>query len=421
MRKIFQILIFTLIPLMGFSQIDKLLKNKNLYCGIKLGINHSKFRNEIPDLNYGTRPLLGLYAKYRIVKQLYIKSSAAYSFKNSKSARPYLNFENQYFDFNFTPQFQIIKDIFVHAGISYSYLIAANQIVFDGDNCNGVSRINNEGFYSETSIATGIEFKLQKYLNFELNYYIPTSKNNTKNFQLTLDILLNKKEPKKETFKQILRRKSKEQIKQLKNGTLLIRLKTFEKSIEALRKSGKKISAEKFKRQQKFKNIKLISAFKKHFNFSKFVFFYSNNSKDVLNKNYKNIFLNDSLIIDNSIKIDTANSIFIADFTTVEQDTTKYFSSYRFDRNDNGAYKKNKNYYGGPNLGLYALIIKDENSFQLSKPFPYYIRASHFPLKKRPKQTLLPSQLLQKQIERSYNKTVKKLNKKLTKYYNNNN
>ena len=84
MKKIIQILLLSLIPLMGFSQIDKLLKNKKFYCGINIGINNSKFMNESQDLNYGTRPFLGLYTKYRFVKRLYIKSSAAYSVKNSQ-------------------------------------------------------------------------------------------------------------------------------------------------------------------------------------------------------------------------------------------------------------------------------------------------------------------------------------------------
>ena len=84
--------------------------------------------------------------------------------------------------------------------------------MFDGDKSNGVKRIDYEGYNSETSIATGIEFKFQNNINFEFNYYIPTSKSNIKNFQLALDILLIKKEKKKESFKQKLRRKSKEQI-----------------------------------------------------------------------------------------------------------------------------------------------------------------------------------------------------------------
>jgi hypothetical protein len=182
---------------------------------------------------------------------------------------------------------------------------------------------------------------------------------------------------------------------------------------------GKLDTANKVRGEQEIENKKIVEAFKNKFNFCKIAFFYSNNSTNVRKRKFENIFLNDSLIIDNSITIDTTKAIFIAEFETIEQDTLKYFSFYDYEQDRNWSVKKVAHYYGGPDFGFDALLIRDKNFNQLCEPFPYYTRAIFKSLKEHPEESIFIAPILMFQ-NYSYNETVKNMNWKLTRYYKRN-
>lgn len=193
---------------------------------------------------------------------------------------------------------------------------------------------------------------------------------------------------------------SKEQINQLKNGALLIRLKTKMNSIAALKKIGKNKLAAKVEKNQADYNLSIISAFRANFNFCPTYFFFSGFSTNIRERQFnKVVFLNDSLLPDTTLKF-KKTSFLTAEFGTIQQDTAKYFSHYSYEPNAKLSVKRVKNYYGGPNMGFAALIINSDKFVQLRRPFPYYVRTFES----------LP-------IERSVNKAVRKMNKKLYKYY----
>lgn len=202
-------------------------------------------------------------------------------------------------------------------------------------------------------------------------------------------------------FRKLMRILAKEQINQLKDGALLVRLQTKENSIAALRKIGKDKLAGKVETKQRNYNIGIISAFKTNFNFCPTYFFFSDYSQNIIERQvYKVAFLSDSLHEDNSIKF--SNQKFLtAEFGTIEQDTIEYFSHRSYESNGNGSLKRVANYHGKPHMGFGALIIKSDQLIQLRRPFKYYARTFD----------KLP-------IKRSLNNTVRRMNKKLNKFYN---
>ena len=156
-----------------------------------------------------------------------------------------------------------------------------------------------------------------------------------------------------------------EQINQLKEGALLIRLKTKSNSILALRKMGKDKLADKVAQKQADYNLNIVIAFKTTFNFCPTYFFFSDYSKEVREKRFDQVvFLNNNLLADSTIKFD--NKYFLtAEFGTIEQDTAKYFSHYSYEPDSSLSLKRVSNYYGGPDLGFGALIIKSDKFIQL--------------------------------------------------------
>ena len=205
---------------------------------------------------------------------------------------------------------------------------------------------------------------------------------------------------KKISFRKQLNASTKEQINQLKDGALLVRLKTKKLGITALRKLGKNEQADEIEKKQAEFNLNIISAFKTNFNFCPTYFFYSDYSTNVKENQFdKVIFLNDSLRPDTTIKFENKKFL-VAEFGTIEQDTVKYFSNYSYEQKENWSVKKASNYSGGPDFGCDALIIRSDKLIQLRHPFPYFIRT---------REPLPRKQVL--------NRTVKTMNKKLTKFY----
>jgi hypothetical protein len=189
------------------------------------------------------------------------------------------------------------------------------------------------------------------------------------------------------------------QINMLKNGVLLVRLKTKKKSIDALRKLGKEKQANKLESNQLELNQKIVNAFRNRFNFCPTIFFYSDYSNAVRTKSFNQIFfLNDSLQHDSSITLDQTEYFLIAEFSHIEQDSAKHFDHYYKAQGENG-YEQRSQYYGGPNVGFPALVVKTDQFVQLKKPFPYYVKTQEFVIKRKP------------------DGVVKKLNRKIQRFY----
>lgn len=416
LKKMYYTLAFLLMALAGFGQENKLPMDQKLFLGINYGINLTKFHSDTVNFSYAARPALGGFMNCKIYKKAWLKSSIQYSLKGSTAISPFLKIVNTSIDFNIIPQFKLYDGFFIQSGISYSNSLNSKKITLNGNSRNGVEKTLIAKPPSEINGIVGVEFRLHNNLNIAFNYFVPLSQNQTNNFQITLNYCLNNKESKKQNIIRQKKRVAEEQIKNLKNGTLLVRLKTSEPKINALIKMGDLEEASKIKKAQDIENKKIVAAFKNNFNFCKTVFFFSNNSDNVRKGNCENIFLNDSLIIDEFKFVDTSKSIFIAEFGTIEQDTLKHLSIYSYEPDGDWSVKKVSNYYGGPDFGFDALIIRDKNFVQLSKPFPYYTRAIFKSLKQHPVEALFIAPILLHQ-NWSYNQTVKKMNWKLIKYF----
>ncbi|MEZ4885706.1 MAG: hypothetical protein R3E32_13315 [Chitinophagales bacterium] len=170
-------------------------------------------------------------------------------------------------------------------------------------------------------------------------------------------------------------------IQKLQNGALLVRLKTRQNTIDAFKKNGYLKMANQVEMDQKEKNKKLMDAFRQNFNFCKVYFFYSEDSKKILEETYEGIFLNKNLEKDAGIVLKedfilTAEvGNIVKDHISMDPDGTEY----------------------APNSGMSEslLIIKDIEFQQLRRPFPYYVKAE----------------------DRFIDKKVAKLNKRLHRFH----
>ena len=404
-----------LIPIISFSQTNGL---RDVTLSVNAGLNYSKIKNDLIDFRPGARPFIGMSAIYPVINRFSVKGAANYSMKSSNSISPNINIENQYVDLTFCPRVEVFQNFYLQAGISYSAFLKSNFIVRNGDKLDGVERIPANGYSSETNFLTGIEFKIHDNVNLELNYIIPGRIMNTSNFQFGINIALNNRTPKETSYRNKRKAASIKQIVELKESVLLVRLKTSENTINALIKVGMDEKAERVRIKQEFENKSIISAFNKYFNFCPVQFFFSNHSVDVKNRRFDGIFLDDSLQVDASIKLDTNIRIMVADFSAIEQDTAKYLSNYSYGIIGDNPPKKVSNYYtSSMEITSDALRILDQNFVQLNKPFPYHTAIITKRNKRSKEETSIKKPPHMGLFIAAYDETVADMNRKLKQYY----
>lgn len=150
------------------------------------------------------------------------------------------------------------------------------------------------------------------------------------------------------------------QITSLKDGYLLLRLQTAEKTAAALASRGEAERAEAVRLRQETENKKLAFAFAQHFDFCPVFFFYSDDSEAVRQGDF-------------------AGRLYHADFTPVDTARSDRFFLFA----------EIANVYQDPLVtetagqerpaggigGLESLVIKDRNFVQLDQPFPFQVDA----------------------------------------------
>ncbi|MCW3076436.1 MAG: hypothetical protein JWO32_1045 [Bacteroidetes bacterium] len=153
------------------------------------------------------------------------------------------------------------------------------------------------------------------------------------------------------------------QINQLKEGALVVRLKTSRKLIDALRTQGKiELALEKEKEQFAI-NINTYHAYKDYLTFCKVYFIFSNSSDSLLNGTRTGIFLDSNLNIDPSITMTEK-------FYLLAEHDYGYNSSIGFVKEDSAR----KVVEVGNPVREMAVVIKNKYGHQLKGPFPYCVK-----------------------------------------------
>lgn len=161
------------------------------------------------------------------------------------------------------------------------------------------------------------------------------------------------------------------QINQLKEGALVVRLKTNKKLIDALNKQGKIALAEEKRLEQMAINLNTMRAYLLNYTFSKIYFIYSNSSDSLLQGARTNIFLDTSLLVNKTI---TMKETF---YLLAERDYA-YNSSIGFVPEDSAKVQIET----GNSIKEVPIVIKNKYGHQLKGPFPYYVGEKFDPSKK---------------------------------------
>jgi len=191
-----------------------------------------------------------------------------------------------------------------------------------------------------------------------------------------------------------------ETIKEMKDGVILVRLMTREKSIQAMVDMDKPEAAQQLRDKQKEENLEVIKAFEENFDFCPVMYFYASCTEKIMGREFDACVMNAELELASEEAIAGISTFFVSEFGQVESTDEPYFTSYSLEESEDGSKEIRSNYGGDVEIGATALVIRGPNFKQLGDPFPYFVRTREG----------LP-------WSRSASKAVAKLNENLYDYY----
>lgn len=151
------------------------------------------------------------------------------------------------------------------------------------------------------------------------------------------------------------------QIRELKKGALVVRLKTNQLLVNALLKSGDTILANEKQLEMAGTNVNLMKAFLNAYDFSKVYFIYPGSSDSLIKGARSNIFLDTNLRISPAILMNES-------FYLLAEKDYAYNSSIGFVKEDTAKFIKEEGY----GVKEMAVVVKNKYGHQLKKPFPYF-------------------------------------------------
>ncbi|MDX2001029.1 MAG: hypothetical protein SFW35_01225 [Chitinophagales bacterium] len=151
-------------------------------------------------------------------------------------------------------------------------------------------------------------------------------------------------------------------INKLKDGALLVRLKTREQAIKLYRQNGATDIADNIQADQEKENLRIVAAFREAYKFSPVYFFFSSATDSVKKGIRSGYFLNDSLKIDPKIVL-KEDFFMIAEFGPLQAETYTFAQEGGTSNPDNtGSLER-------------ALLVRDSYFIQMRDPFPFYVSA----------------------------------------------
>lgn len=378
---------------------------------VAAGLNFGRIK-QIDNSN-SAKPFLGIQLQMPLYKEFSLKSGAEFAYFDFSNFTAYPKIRNSYLKLKLIPQVKIANFAKFGAGLQYSFLLKSSVLTL-GESYNNASMYQFESVFTSTlNYVIGFDIELYRRLSMGLNASasVTDPSYTQRTFQVSVNYNVLGKSEKRPSAKAIAR----QQIHDLRNGILLVRLHTSKTKIEALRSAGHQKKAIEAEQSQLEENQKIIEAFSNYFSFCRVLFFTSDKSVQIKNGIYNNAFVDNDLMIDTTISLSENEKVFIASFDFVSNDTNSYCSGYKTINPANGR-DRMVTYYGGTEMNFSALVIYDASFVLLKHPFPYYSRTHFKSMKEHPEMWafMFPVALFSKTW--SYDDVVERMNDKLLKF-----
>lgn len=365
-----------ILPLYGSPQSVDSTKPVNIYLTGGADISNIIDKNYSPLGSSFGFPFGGLSFDYQMRDLISIETGVNFSIWGSNFNEPTILQKFSYLNVPLKVKFRLWDFIDLSAGVQASILVDRSQKTSTGSKISN-NKVPITSINDFTIMPTiGFEFPISKQVKTGIYYMLSVNKFD-KGYRFSvlrpnISVRLNDFFKEKKTLPRV----AISQIKDLKNGVLLVRLQTRQSQIDGLIEQGFIKEAKQVIKEQEQKNKAIIKAFERSFNFAPVYFFYSESSEKVKKGELQGIFLNSELEIQPGLKI-TNENYFIAEMGNI------WFKNYN-------------SFFDG-------IVVMDKHFKQLDDPFPYYVRSYE--------------SLSGVGLDRTYNDIIETLNKKLENFY----
>lgn len=283
---------------------------------------------------------------------------------NARLRNRYLDLEGG-ISYGFLPSMEVMAGFSVHH--QYRSLLKYRDpgAAFD-------DRILTEtGWASYADAWLGLELELQEHTRLGLRAYPRLGARIRQGFEFYLSFTMpgGEREP---GWEEQRRAEAEAHITAMKDGILLMRLQSLDRSLEALRRAGMPLKAAEWERKLEVQNRELMQAFASEFSFCEVYFFHARDSREVLAGNWEGRVFGAS----EQAKVPDSpggRSLYIADTGPLPADTSLAYEDYALVRDENGA-RVEKVQFMNRQSQFGALSISDAQERCLHRPFPYYVR-----------------------------------------------
>ena len=383
---------FILLSLNSFSQSSQLEDLKIVIFG---GPDYSQLKAPHDSISSEALivPFFGLETLIPLKNAAHLRIGSSIFRKRSLNTKNNIKYTNDFVSIYGSYYYPISESIHLFAGPQYSILLNSYAL-------NGVVEEDMSGYNSYASVNIGIDLQLQSHLNLGIAYEIPI--NNPKleiwpSLKVKLSILIDK-----ELFgvdkKRNNRVESSNQVQELNNTALLVRLKSYKKQLDLLTDDKYKSRKEAIIKHRDEENQEIMDAFNDKFHFCPVYFFYNSDSKKVLEKEFDGVFINSELKKDPNI-IFSLDTFLVGELGYATTDSSIFYGSgdvYKNGVNEADGYSKSGT--KSSDFDNYGFSIRNQEFTIIQKPFPGFTSGYYAFIKRKP------------------DAIVEKLNKDLYKY-----
>ncbi len=337
---------------------------------LTFGISTSHYKSDSLETRSHYSPSVGLQLKNSVRKNWGYMFNARFTTRGFVSDEYNSKLKNRYLDIEAGLHREILSGLDLEAGISVHHLYRTYLMYSAPGNLVQDQRNTLTGFNSYVDAYLGISLRMEENLGLGFRHFLPSTK--TQGNSMEFYIVFNfGKGPIAPSERLTQRENAKTQIQDLDKGLMLVRLHTLERSIEALKQQDMPLKAEELKKRIELQHHELMKAFDTHFDFCDVYFFYSADSKKVLNENYEGIIYDKKgKLVEN---FNPGKNLFFAENCPYPNDNSPAGYDYELIRSEQGA-EVQKIPYFDPYHNFGVFCIRDKNMQALKKPFPFYVK-----------------------------------------------
>ncbi|MFO7722536.1 MAG: hypothetical protein R6V49_04855 [Bacteroidales bacterium] len=342
--------------------------------GLGGGITHSSYTGDSAGYTGIGMPYAGGFISLALRSKAGLNAAFHYTVKGINRETPYERYRYTYISSELTGYYRFMDFLLLEGGYRYGLEHASRMIILNGANASGVEKRDVPGFGSYGQWVAGASVRVGPATSVVFRYGIPSPSVPMTHFQAGIRFDLSKQfGGSKVLEKQHEQTLARLQAQQLREGVLLVRLKSMRSTILALEEYGRFTEAQEVKASAGKEHQEVINGFKA-LNFCKVLYFYDYHSNLVRSGELDTILLNDRLepVSPDSI----TGKIFVAEFGEYESPEKSYHvrHDYQYLKENNISPDSSAAWitYGHKGLGIGGIVMMDQQFEPLLQPFPVF-------------------------------------------------